>query len=177
MSARLRSLFARWGPGSGEDEPDAPLGAPGSGVTFIPAPHTELESMVTAGLPDALHVQGDLDARVGLAVPGGIIVRGSLRVAPGARLDAPVEVMGDVRVGAGATLTRPLLVHGSLYLEEGATVPACRVNGNVHLARRARIDGEVRCAALYLDEEEVEAEVIEVEFVRPARAPDAPRRP
>lgn len=85
--------------------------------------------------------------------PQGLLVSGSLRLAPGAVLEGPVEVTGEVVLEEDARLTHPLLGHAGMRLGARASTPTCQLAGDVHLGVGAHVEGALRCAALYLEEE------------------------
>ncbi|GEM_PF-3906935 len=113
-----------------------------------------LAEAVPTDEPAALVVEGNLLVRGDLALPTTALVRGSLRLASDASLDADVEVMGDLELGARASSSRPMVVHGDVRLCRDAVVRSTRVGGDVVLEPGARVEGTLRCNALYLREEE-----------------------
>lgn len=149
LFAEVREALARAG-WWGEADDSAP-------IELVPV-DLERDSLVATTGIAATEVDGDFRIRAPLSIPGGLVVRGALTLEAGAQLDAPLQVFGDVTLGARASLTRPLIVHGSMTLGEDAVVPTCRVEGDVHLAQGARVDGDLQCGGLYLAEGEREAE-------------------
>lgn len=143
----LAGLFI-WLRNRGADEPPAEDPA-----TYYEPPEVELTRLLKEGGNGAVRITGELRVSGNTVLPSGFVMDGSLTILEGASLDALVEVHGNATLETNATLVRPILVRGDLTLGRNARVPACRVDGAVHMHPGAVVGSLLDCGTLYVHED------------------------
>lgn len=132
------------------EDDEEPLAPPV--VERTPTTEAELAKLLQSGGNDKVRITGELRVSGNTVLPSGFVMDGSLTLLEGARLDSLVEVRGNATLEANAEILRPLLVRGDLTLGRNARVPACHVEGAVHLHPGAVVGSLLECGTLFVHE-------------------------